>query len=99
MSEQHRPLPDGRLLNHSLSSGRLGSWASAGVQSSSKIRTIRITSPLPSNRLAASPDESILLTHTQRRIVQRPVEIRLTVPGMIDLQRQPLRYPSSALVA
>src|SRR5258706_196031 len=42
MSEQHSPLPDASLLNHSLSSGRLGSWASAGVQSRRKIRTIRI---------------------------------------------------------
>jgi hypothetical protein len=35
-------LPDASLLNHSFSSGWLGSWASAGVQSSRKIRTIRI---------------------------------------------------------
>jgi hypothetical protein len=35
-------LPDASLLNHSFSSGWLGSWASAGVQSSRKIRIIRI---------------------------------------------------------
>jgi hypothetical protein len=36
------PLPDASLLNHSFSSGWLRSWASAGVRSSRKIRTIRI---------------------------------------------------------
>src|SRR6267142_6367298 len=42
-NEQHSPLPDASLLNHSSSSGWPGSWASAGEQSSRRIRTIRIT--------------------------------------------------------
>ena len=38
-NEQHSPSPDLSLLNHSSSSGWPGSWANAGEQSSSKIRT------------------------------------------------------------
>src|SRR5260370_32635163 len=42
-NEQHGPLPDESLLNQLFRSERLGSWASAGEQSSRKIRTIRIS--------------------------------------------------------
>src|SRR5258708_15949147 len=45
-NEQHNPLPDASLLNHSLSSGWLVSWASAGEQGSRR-RTIRITTDSP----------------------------------------------------
>src|SRR5258708_7300357 len=38
-------MTDASLLNQSLSSGRPESWASAGEQSSRKVRTIRIVAP------------------------------------------------------
>jgi hypothetical protein len=57
------PQSDASLLNHSFSSGWLGSWASAGVQSSRKIRTIRIITVdrLPSFKGYASKASAFVL--------------------------------------
>src|ERR1700688_4059652 len=40
--QAQKPFAGWGFVDHLFSSGRLGSWASAGVQTSRKIRTIRI---------------------------------------------------------